>query len=391
MSWTTTRLKHVARVSYGLGQPPTLNETGIPILRATNIMRGKFASNGLIYAAKEDLPLNRAPLLREGEILVVRSGAYTGDSAMVTSDWAGSAPGYDLRVSPLSAHPAYIAYCLLSTTTLDQVDLAKSRAAQPHLNAEDLGDIALSLPPLNEQRRIADFLDAETARIDALRERRRAQVSILDELELARIGEHLSAAKFTGPVYAYFEVLLGKKLDAKYTSGDYQLPYLRHANVHWYEVSTNDVATMTIEPHERRRYALRPGDLLVNEGGAGGTAEAAVWDGRIPTCFYQMSLHRIRPRGHVPVEWLMYWLRYSKAIGVFNSASRAATIPHLTAEQLAGYRIPIPEDGNRQVAELVSEIAAIRETQSKMEAANALLAERRRALVTAAVTGGITV
>ena len=138
------------------------------ILRATDITRGKFTADGLIFAAREDLPLERAPLLAEGEILVVRSGAYTGDSAMVTSTWAGSAPGYDLRVSPVGAHPAYLAYCLLSAVALDQIDLARTRAAQPHLNAEDLGDVILRVPPVDEQRRIAEYLDAETARMDVL-------------------------------------------------------------------------------------------------------------------------------------------------------------------------------------------------------------------------------
>ena|ERR1035437_5112120 len=90
MNWTAKRLKYTARVDYGLGQPPALSETGIPILRATNVTRGKITSDGLIYAAKADLPLDRAPLLREGEILVVRSGAYTGDSALITNAWAGS-------------------------------------------------------------------------------------------------------------------------------------------------------------------------------------------------------------------------------------------------------------------------------------------------------------
>ncbi|MEU2859648.1 restriction endonuclease subunit S [Streptomyces mirabilis] len=182
MSWTAIRLKHIARVGYGLGQPPTLSDSGIPILRATNIKRGKFASDGLIFAAKEDLPLDRAPLLRAGEILVVRSGAYTGDSALVTSKWVGSAPGYDLRVTPTSAaDPAYVAYCLLSSVTLDQVDLAKARAAQPHLNAEDLGEVSLRLPPLEEQRRITDFLDTETTRIDRLVSIRQRQAESLSD------------------------------------------------------------------------------------------------------------------------------------------------------------------------------------------------------------------
>ena len=201
MTWTTTRLKHLARVGYGLGQPPALSHTGIPILRATNIMRGKFTADGLIFAAREDLPLDRAPLLLEGEILVVRSGAYTGDSAMVTSTWAGSAPGYDLRVSPVGAHPAYIAYCLLSTVALDQMDLARNRAAQPHLNAEDLGDVTLRVPPVDEQRRIVGYLDAETARIDVLLAATDRQIELLNCRRLAAframttgIAEHVPSA-----------------------------------------------------------------------------------------------------------------------------------------------------------------------------------------------------
>ncbi len=180
-------LKYVARVDYGLGQPPRLSEAGIPILRATNIKRGKFTSDGLIFSAIEDLPLDRAPLLREGEILVVRSGAGTGDSAMVTSKWAGSAPGYDLRVTPISGVSRYIAYCLLSRSALDLVDLAKSRAAQPHLNAEDLGGIPIRMPPLDEQERIANILDIETSRISQLTEIRKRQFAVLTERRQALI------------------------------------------------------------------------------------------------------------------------------------------------------------------------------------------------------------
>ena len=263
-------------------------------------------------------------------------------------------------------------------------------AGQKRVPDEVIRDWTIDLPPLDQQRRIADFLDAETARIDGLRTKRLAQMSVLDELELARIGEHLATAKSTGPAYAYFDVQLGKMLNAERASGGSQQPYLRNANVHWYEIDTGDMATMTFEPGEKLRYSVRAGDLLVCEGGAG-IAEGAVWDGRIPACFYQKSLHRVRARRHVPVEWLMYWLRYSKAIGVFDADGNIATIPHLTGEQLTEYKIPIPEDGQRRVAQLSAEIAAIRETQRKMDAANALLTERRQALITTAVTGGITV
>jgi type I restriction enzyme, S subunit len=284
----------------------------------------------------------------------------------------------------------YLKYLLAALHGSGWLDILCNKATIAHLTVEKLGCIEIPCASLEEQRRIADFLDVETARIDALRASRLSQVSVLDELELARIGKHLSAVETVGPVYAYFDVQLGKMLNAERASGDSQHPYLRNANVHWYEIDTEEMATMTFEPDERLRYGVWPGDLLVCEGGAG-VGEAAVWDGRIPRCFYQKSLHRVRSRGCVPVEWLMYWLRYAKAIGVFDARGNIATIPHLTGEQLAEHRIPIPQDGHRRVAELGSEIAAIRETQRKMACADTLLTERRQALITAAVTGQIDV
>jgi type I restriction enzyme, S subunit len=62
----------------------------------------------------------------------------------------------------------------------------------PHLFQWDIKRLPLALPSLDEQRRIADFLDAETTLIDALKERRLAQTSTLNELELSRIGAHLA-------------------------------------------------------------------------------------------------------------------------------------------------------------------------------------------------------
>ena len=65
------------------------------MVRATNVKRGRLVSDGLIRIKREAIPESRNPYLCAGEIIVVRSGAYTGDVAMVTHDWAGSVVGYD--------------------------------------------------------------------------------------------------------------------------------------------------------------------------------------------------------------------------------------------------------------------------------------------------------
>lgn len=390
MTWTKVPLRRIFRIVNG--GTPTSDEKywngDVPWATPVDVgaVDGKYLTSTLRSLTAEGVAVGSKTVPSGALILSTR--APIGYVAEATAKIAFN-QGCRGLAAMVPADVRYFRHQLLSLR--EELVSRGAGSTFMELSGDALAAVPVACPPLDEQQRIANFLDAETARIDAVRAMRIAQISVLEELELARISAHLSSAQSTGPVYAYFEVKLGKKLNGVHTSGDGQQLYLRHANVHWYEISTEDMATMAFEPAEWQRYALRVGDLLVNEGGAGGTAEAAVWDGRIPTCFYQMSLHRVRARGHVPVEWLMYWLRYAKAAGWFDADRDTATIPHLTAEKLAEARIPIPEHGPGQVTELESEITAIRETQRKMETANAILAERRQALITAAVTGGITV
>jgi type I restriction enzyme S subunit len=350
-------------------------------------------------------------LVDDGWLIVNRMKAWQGSVGI--SPLRGIVSGHYLCFRPGHGEdPRYLNWLLRSSVyALEYARMSRGvRPGQIEIDNDELRGLRVALPSLDEQRRIAAFLDGETARIDALSAGRVVLLTTLGELELARIGEQLCGVDVStirrptgwrwlpsvpdewgvGPVYAYFDIQLGKMLNAERTAGESQQPYLRNANVHWYETDIEDLATMTFEPHERHRYSVRTGDLLVCEGGAG-VAEAAVWDGRTSPCFFQKSLHRVRPAKQVPVEWLMYWLRFAKAAGVFNAGGNLATIPHLTGEQLAEYRIPIPPDGHRRVAELTSEIAVIRKTRVEIASADALLSERRQALITAAVTGRIDV
>lgn len=393
MTWTDTKLKYLCVDAGQYGLNVSANDyvsSGCRLIRISDIDEAGHLRS-LDDAVFVDVRLDRRHELRVGDLLLARSGATVGRAMPIRElDEPSTYAGYLVRFRPLpSTDPRFLAYVAASQGFQEAIQSDAVTSTIQNFNAERYANISVKVPPLDEQRRIADFLDAETARIDGLRAKRLAQASILDELELARIGEHLMSTKVVGPVYAYFDVQLGKMLNPDRASGLNQHPYLRNANIQWYEINTDDLATMSFEPDEYRRYELRSGDLLVCEGGYVG--QSAVWDGRFSPCFYQKSLHRVRATRHVPVEWLMYWLRYAKALGTFDANGNVATISHLTGEQLAEYRIPIPEDGRHHVDELNSEITAIRETQRRMEAANTVLAERKQALITAAVTGGIAV
>lgn len=177
--WEVKRVKHVSRIRYGLGEPPARLPDGLPFIRATDIYRGTIDLSDVQRVDPRDIPWSRRPALESGEILVVRSGAYTGDSALVTKEMVGSIAGYDMVVTPFAAVPEFIALCFLSRPVLHgQIMLARSRAAQPHLNAEELGNIVFACPPSEEQAEIAEYLDKRLAdlqevcdRIDRIRDR----------------------------------------------------------------------------------------------------------------------------------------------------------------------------------------------------------------------------
>ncbi|MCA1718481.1 MAG: restriction endonuclease subunit S [Actinobacteria bacterium] len=291
---------------------------------------------------------------------------------------------------------------------LDRSSVGSTYAA---VTAEDVD--ALPIPRISEsaQRAIADFLDAETTRIDALITKKRKQSTLVDlrwsalVTELVR-GRHTASANRrpsgvgwieelpeewgTPSVGMMFDVELGKMLNQRAAEGENQLPYLRNQNVQWDRFDLEDVATMHFDPDDRGRFKVRKGDLLVCEGGDVG--RAAMWSSEAEI-HYQKALHRVRPRTSAPPRFLMYVLWAASSLGVFAIEGNQSTIVHLTREQLRAHRVPWPpEEQQRQiVAELDKARAKMRDIQERLAQQIALLAEHRQALITAAVTGRIEV
>lgn len=195
--WETWRLKHFATINYGQSQPPEYADSGIPFLRATNVKRGTLSTEGLVFVEEASLPPSRTIRLRLGDIVVVRSGAYTGDSAIVTKEWQGAVAGFDMvaRIWP-KADPFFVSHALLCHYVLEtQIDPLRLRAAQPHLNAEELGNILLAMPPPHEQHAIVDRIAIEMAKYDALRMDTERTIFLLKERRAALI-----AAAVTGQI-----------------------------------------------------------------------------------------------------------------------------------------------------------------------------------------------
>ncbi|WP_164251958.1 restriction endonuclease subunit S [Streptomyces sp. S4.7] len=346
-------------------------------------------------------------LIHPGWLAINRMKAWQGSVGI--SPYRGIVSGHYICFRPNHSEDNRFLNWLLRSAPYAAEYSSLSRGVRPNqveIDNEWLQTLLVKLPPLESQRRIADFLDVETSRIDRLIKVRQGQISLLEERSDGLIfdairGSEESARSESGlawlgsiptgwaimPVGFQFEVLLGKMLNQENVRGSDLLPYLRNTNVQWDRITTDDLLLMNFPPEEHRRYAVRSGDLLVCEGGEPG--RAAIWDGRVSEIYYQKALHRVRPRGYSSPRWLFYCLRAATAQNVFAVEGNTTTISHLTGEQLRAHRFPFPsrEVQDRLVAQL--DAAALRQENliAAFRRQLALLVERRQALITAAVTG----
>lgn len=187
--WDVLRIKRAARIRYGLAEPPPELPDGPPMLRATNVFTGRISEVDMKHVDPAAVPKGRNAWLSAGEIIVVRSGACTGDSAIVPDEYDGAVAGFDMVVSAMNSDPNYLAWVLLSQPSVEaQIEPARMRAAQPHLNAEELGDVVFACPPSAEQAVVAAHISEQTENIAVLISKTEASIRLLKEYRTALIS-----------------------------------------------------------------------------------------------------------------------------------------------------------------------------------------------------------
>jgi type I restriction enzyme S subunit len=187
--WDVLPLKRVSAIRYGLAEPPAELADGLPMIRATNVFTGTISEVDMKYVDPREVPEGRNARLAAGEIVVVRSGACTGDSAIIPPTYDGAIAGFDMVVTAAGSDPDFLAWVLLSAPVVKaQIEPARTRAAQPHLNAEELGSCVVAVPPRLEQQDIARQIDLSISELDTLVDRTRQSIELLREYRAALIS-----------------------------------------------------------------------------------------------------------------------------------------------------------------------------------------------------------
>src|SRR5699024_4662626 len=186
-------IKRLASVTLGkMVQPDSKAESDIyaPYLRAAHVQPHgnviELPDQRMWFSRPELLALD----LRQGDVVVVEGGAGYGRSAVLREDL----PGWGFQNSIVRLRPAvgvadgrYLDYALQDALADGRIDLVTSTATLPHFTADKVSKFEVPSPALDEQRAIADYLDHETAQIDALVAKQEEFIGLLRERRSAVI------------------------------------------------------------------------------------------------------------------------------------------------------------------------------------------------------------
>lgn len=147
-------------------------DEGERFLRIGNLPRTDLTVRGVVQHV--DLPSE----VTEGERTRLAAGdvlfsitAYLGSVAVVEDDWVGGYVSQHValcRLDAARAAPRFVGWVMLSTAGQDQLRQGAAGGTKQQLALDDIRELQIPLPPLGEQRRIAAYLDEQTAKIDAL-------------------------------------------------------------------------------------------------------------------------------------------------------------------------------------------------------------------------------
>ena len=352
-------------------------------------------------------------VVRPGDIVFNKLRTWQGGLGASAHEGIVSPAYFVCRPGP-NYHSRFLQYLLLSSTYLQELTRVSKwqPPSQFDIGWEQLRAVPIMAPSITSQRAIADYLDTETARIDALITKKQRMIELLKGRFEAAIFQAVTRGVRgarpmrnvniswlvevpdewgTPTVSTNFGLQLGKMLNAEAASGADQFAYVRNVNVQWDRIDVADIATMHFSEADRRRCELRSGDVLICEGGEVG--RAAVWANDVSDCYFQKAVHRARPRSGANSRFLMYSLRAAAKMNVFAVQGNLSTIVHLTGEQLAVHRFPWPPgDEQTEIVERLDSLAeVVRTICQKLTSQIDLLREHRQALITAAVTGELDI
>lgn len=379
--WPSAKLKFVARFGYGDALPTDEAQEGPFRVFGSN---GPYAS---FSRANTGAPA----------IVVGRKGSY-GKVNWTPEPCYASDTTFFVDESTSQNHLRWI-FWLLQTLRLDE---GTDEAAVPGLNRESAYSRDVLVPPVRQQRAIADYLDRETARLDALVAAKERVLGLLAEKRRALITRAVTRGLNDRIAPVMRLKFLLDCIDTGFTPQSHnvaaqqaQCGVLKSGCVNGgiFNPAENKLLADEVEPPPE--LEVRQADVLMSR--ASGSTEligsvALVREQPVAKLYLSDKTFRLRVNiAKCEPEFLVFAMGSAFLRNQIEQCIRGAEglANNIAQSDIREFLIPVPPPAEQRaiVAYIATETAKLNELRAATERTIALLKERRAALISAAVTG----
>ncbi|WP_454171346.1 restriction endonuclease subunit S [Microbacterium maritypicum] len=300
-------------------------------------------------------------------------------------------------VRPTIGHSRFFYWWLLSCS--EHLNSVATGSTFTAISASDIGDLRISVVDSGEQRAISDFLDRETAEIDAFIADQEELIGLLTERRDASWQSAIDSLSATEvPLRRIVDSVVDGPFGSSLTAAHYSesgARVIRLGNIGVNAFKDLDQAFIPMAYFaELGAHSVRGGDVVV----------AGLGDDRMPLgraavvpelgpAIVKADCYRVRPNRLATSSFLAWVLSAPQTRARFGLMSRGSTRQRLNTSVVRDVLVPLPSipEQERVVAETDEVIRELDATIADAREAITLSKERRAALISAAVTGKIDV
>ena len=405
--WVVTRLKSFATVQpSNVDKKSKEGEENVRLCNYVDVYYNEMIDKRIDFmSATATSEQVRRFSLQSGDVLITKDSETWTDiavPAVVSEDLPGVLCGYHLAHIRPGQHcnGGFLSRLFAAIGPRDQYHISANGITRFGLTGDSIRVGVFALPPVPEQRAIADFLDRETARIDALVAKKERLIELLREKRAALISHAV-----TKGLPADASVQAG--LDPTVPMKDSGVEWLGEVPAHWevkrlrsaikfqrgHDLPSDDreegdvpvVSSSGISAMHSKAVATAPGIVTGRCGTIGQfyLINQSYWPHN--TALYSIDLHGNKPR------FLRYMLIHMSPLFCLHSIKSA--VPAVDRNDIhADYTTVPPLPEQRAIADFLDrETAKIDTLVANVRQVNERLKELRSALISAAVTGKIDV
>ncbi len=401
------KLRYVANIRVSnVDKKSTASDALVKLCNYTDVYYNERILGELEFMSATATADQRTAFALKPEDVVLTKDSETaediGVSALVTEAVPDLVCGYHLavvRARSSVAYGPYIRWVLASDGARQSMSMAATGVTRFGLRSDAIADLEIPIWPVADQRAIADYLDRETARIDALIAAKRQMLALAEERFQALVMQHMfgNAEHRLLPLKRLVSCLSGFAFasDGFRSEPTQACRLLRGVNVTPGRLRWDDIVYWPSQAMTARirAYSLRAGDLVIGMDRTwigGGARVALVRSGDLP-CLLVQRVACLRARGDI--DYIRHALGSTAFRDYFAPITTGVSVPHISEEQVMAFGLPERTlEQQRSIAEaLNAEEQRVADLRDVLDAQGRLLRERRQALITTAVTGNFPI